>query len=383
MTETTSTRRRGRKLAGILAGGLALSLIPFAVPASAQTDPLPTPPRDIRLNACPVDDGDDNELGTADDTTEVPSAGFTDVAAGATHAFSIDCVVWYEVASGTSATTYTPGGNVKREQMATFIAQLIDYAAENGTGVALDPVPTGNLFPCDVSTASTHYDNIQRLADAGVVAGTGSTTAGACFDPGGDVTRNQMATFIKQAQDYITGVDLPLNPNDYFVDDDTDTHENNINIIAGEGIARGTGTDSNNDALYSPGTPVKRDQMASFLANKLDFLVEDAVTEPPPTVSEIEVLVDDTPDQGDDIDVEVTAVRGSIETIAVSGCGIEGTDLDEQVFAGTNAMETAVDLTIPEEQPTGGCDLTVVTEIAGTNIDRTITSTVEITVNAA
>jgi hypothetical protein len=375
VTETTMTRRRGRKLAGILAGALALGLVPFAVPASAQTDELPTA-RNIGDFACPVDDNA-TPSDTSDDTTEVPEDGFTDVPAANVHEFSIDCIVWYEVARGTSATTYNPAGDIKRDQMASFIAQLIDYTATDGIGGnnALPPVPTGNQFPCDLTNANVHYNNIQRLAAADIVLGTGSSTAGACYDPSGTVTRAQMATFIKNAQDFIYGADLPLVTEDYFADDESDTHENNINIIAGESIARGTGTDANNDNVYNPGGFVKRDQMASFLANKLDVLVDAGETEPPPAVDTI-VVAPTPPTANDDIAVTVTLKRGNVESIAVSGCGITGTDLNEQPFAGTNPTETAVGLTLGSA--TGNCDLTIVVE---TDEDTTITTTKTITVN--
>lgn len=361
----------------MIAGALALGVLPLAMPASAQTTPLPSPPLDI-VDACPYDDTDPDDV-----TTQVPDAGFTDIG-GNIHEFTINCIVWYEVARGTSATTYSPANPVGRDQMASFIAQLIDYADVNGSGATLDPAPAGNQFPCDLTNSNLHFANIQRLAAEGIISGTGSSSAGACYNPSGAVSRAQMATFIKNAQDFINTTNVGPIAEDYFVDDDSDTHENNINIIADEQIARGTGVDANNEALYSPGANVSRAQMATFLANKLQVLVAAGTTEPPPAV--LEVSVDDaTPEQGQDIDVTVESVRANIDNITVTGCGLEDPDTDEFDAGNDSTTDTVVDLTIPEDQPTGACTLTIVTELDTTHplAPIVVESTLDLTVNAA
>ena len=386
MTETTSSRRRGRKLAGMLAGGLALSVIPFAVPASAQTTTLPEP-RDIREFACPVDDGADNELGTADDTTVVPEDGFTDVAPTNVHEFAIDCVAWYEITSGATATTYNPARPVQRDQMATFIAQLIDYVADRtAADDGLDPAPTGNLFPCDLSTSNVHFENIQRLAAADVVVGTGTDDGEACFNPGGTITRAQMASFIRQAQDVVgTAVPDTTTAEDFFVDDDGDTHEDNINAIAKEGIVRGTGTNANNEPTYSPGRSVPRDQMASFLANKLDRLIEQTEATPPPSASLSGVTA--TVAAGGNVEGTVTATNGTIDTVTVSGCGVTETEVVDDADPATPGFQFSV--AVPATQTTGNCMLTVETTFTDEAADvfggqdRTETDTATVTITAA
>ena len=396
MTKKASTPRRGRTLAGMFAGGLALGLVPFAAPASAQTDPLPAA-RNLLQGACPGTP-DDTTMTGDQSTTQVPEDGFTDVPSTNVHEYSIDCVVWYEVASGVTATTYNPAGTVKREQMATFIAQLVDYAADEAndstpdTGTpptdeddvpALPAAGTTNRFPCDVVTTSTHFDNIQRLAAANIVEGTGTADGEACFNPGGNVTRAQMATFLKNAQDFI-GVDLVAVTEDYFADIAGDTHEDNINIIADEAVARGTGTNANNEAIYSPGAFVRRDQMASFLANKLDRLVnpnKDAIADnglidPPPSVSVS--VTDDTVDPGEAIvPVTVTALRDTIESVDISGCSVP-TVTPPIANAPVDDSQT-VNIAILPTQPAGPCTLTVVVELTG---GRTVTTSLQLTINA-
>jgi hypothetical protein len=274
---------RGIVWTWVIVTTLSLGLVATASPVSGQAIPERSISQPPETSSCPIDSSDGS--GTA----LVPEDGFIDVPTNSVHEFAVDCIAWYEVASGTSATTYDPGGSVQREQMASFIARLIDFAAEvdnagsSGPGRELPPPPTDNQFPCDVSTTSTHYDNIQRLAVAGIVDGTRVNDAGNfCFDPGIAVTRSQMAAFLARAQQYVTGIATDLDSDaDYFVDDDSDVHLDDIDLIAALGIARGTGADEGGRRLYSPGLDVKRDQMATFLARTLDFLVEEGETRPP------------------------------------------------------------------------------------------------------
>jgi hypothetical protein len=369
VTEIISTPKRGRKLAAIIAGALALGVLPLAMPASAQTTGLPDPQG--TSNACPVD--------------EVPEDGFTDVPETNVHEFSVDCVAWYKITSGTSATTYNPERPVRRDQMATFIAQLIDYVADRTTDAddGLDPAPSGNLFPCDLDTANVHFANIQRLAAANVVVGTGTENGEACFNPGGTITRAQMASFIRQAQD-VVGNAVPAVPTDvdYFVDDDGDTHEDNINAIAREGIVRGTGPNANNEPTYSPGRNVPRDQMATFLANKLDRLIEDTTGVTPPPSADLSA-VSATVAQSGSITGTVTAKNGTIDTVTVSGCGVTETEVD-----GMNGATVNFSVTVPAGQATGNCTLTVETVFTDEDADvfggqgRTDTDTATVNVTA-
>jgi hypothetical protein len=91
------------------------------------------------------------------------------------------------------------------------------------------------------------------------------------FCPTEPVTRAQMASFLARA------LDLPAADRDYFAGDDGSVHEDNINRIAAAGITRGCGPDS-----YCPAANVDRDQMASFLdrgfdlaAAELDYFIDD------------------------------------------------------------------------------------------------------------
>src|SRR3954447_120592 len=186
----------------------------------------------------------------------VPPSSSTDSSPSSVHKPAIDCMVWWRVASGTSAHTYNPGGQVNRGQMATFLVRLID-----STSKPLPPATGADHFP-DVK-GNPHEANINRLFEAGIVTGKGDGTYG----PTDPVNRGQMATFLVRSYEYVAPA-LTASQ-DYFPDDDGSVHENNINKSAEAGFTGGRA-----DGTYGPNEPVLRDQMASFLARVLDLLVE-------------------------------------------------------------------------------------------------------------
>ncbi|MEY2430618.1 MAG: hypothetical protein QOC92_343 [Acidimicrobiaceae bacterium] len=198
----------------------------------------------------------------AQDTTafckNVPASNpFTDVPASKHHD-NVLCLAAAGITKGKTATTYDPSGTVTRGQMATFVARTLDEAIKLKTGsTALQvlPVYDGTNRFNDVSNSDVHVGNINRLAKAGIVQGTG----GGAYSPLDPVSRAQMATFINNSEKFLTGTAFSTSQ-DFFTDDNGTTHEANINAIASVGIAQGVSTDT-----YAPGNPVLRDQMASFL----------------------------------------------------------------------------------------------------------------------
>lgn len=229
----------------------------YAMDEAGGTTPPPSAPRPVPQaratdDSCPAG--------------KVPPAGFADVHANV-HASDIDCVVWWQVAAGTTASTYAPGAPVTRAQMATFIARLILQ-----TGGSL-PASPPDAFTDDGNTV--HQPNINALAAAGIVGGVG----GGQYAPDRAVTRAQMATFLVRAYQYRSGQQL-TSAGDYFTDDAGDTHEANINKAATAGLTGGISGTS-----YGPARPVVRDQMATFLARTLDLLTEQLrlSTPPPPS----------------------------------------------------------------------------------------------------
>ena len=92
------------------------------------------------------------------------------------------------------------------------------------------------------------------------------------YDPAGVVTRAQMGSFLARA--------MELDPigGDRF-DDVSGVHEANINAIAAAGVTEGCNEAGN---LYCPSDPVRRDQMASFIGRALGL---EPIDPPPGTTT--------------------------------------------------------------------------------------------------
>ena len=143
---------------------------------------------------------------------------------------------------GCSAERYCPNDPVTRGQMATFLVRALDL-----------PAATADYFTDDET--STHED-----------ASTGSRRPASPraarprkYCPDANVTRAEMATFLSRA------LALPATATDYFTDDETSTHEQNINRVKAAGITSGC-----TPTTYCPTAPVTRGQMAAFLQRALD-----------------------------------------------------------------------------------------------------------------
>jgi hypothetical protein len=215
--------------------------------ASVWSFGLATPPGDISF-ACPAG--------------SVPDPGFTDVGSIG-HAAAIECLAWYGITLGTSATTYGPFQEVSRAQMASFLTRMLSDA-----GVAL-PANPPDAFGDDAD--SPHHTAINQLAALGLTLGTTATT----YSPQDSVTRAQMAKFLVETYEFVSAASLPRTGN-AFNDDDGSPFEPFIDAAAAAGITVGTGP-----SVYDPTSPVLRSQMASFItrvANRL--LVEGFIALP-------------------------------------------------------------------------------------------------------
>lgn len=210
----------------------------------------------------------------------VPDAGFVDVAPADTHADAIDCLAWYGITQGVAGgKRYEPGRDVPRDQLASFVAGLIDKADPT----ILGNVPADDPFPCpsnpnEIPEGSVHRDAIHRLAAAGVVRGGPEGRPSDCFFPNLAVTRGQTSSYLFEALDRIGTASVAIS--DYFTDDNGSVHEVPINAIAELGIMIGY-----DDATFRPNNAIRRDQMASSLARFLSSLVNagdiDLPGEPP------------------------------------------------------------------------------------------------------
>ena len=177
-----------------------------------------------------------NTTGTA---VTVLGSGSTCVNDWSTSPFAADIAWIYDeaITTGCGIDLFCPAGIVDRASTASFLVRAL----------ALPPSAT-DFFTDDET--STHEADINALAAAGITTGCGPTT----YCPTRAVTRAQMASFL------VRTLDLPTTTKDFFTDDDTSTHEADINALAAAGITTGCGP-----TTYCPASPVLRGQMAAFL----------------------------------------------------------------------------------------------------------------------
>jgi hypothetical protein len=183
---------------------------------------------------------------------------FTDVPDGNLHAPAIDCIALRQVASGRGDGTFGPADDVRRDQLASFVARALA-----SLGVELPDRPA-DAFRDD--QGSVHERSIDQLAALGVVEGV----APGRYEPLGTMSRAQMATFLVRAYEAASGNDLRL-VRDVFADDAGSVHEGSINRAATAGLAVGRTTTS-----YRTLDTVSREQMATFLARLLDRVQRDS-----------------------------------------------------------------------------------------------------------
>lgn len=148
--------------------------------------------------------------------------------------------------------------------MAWFVVRSL-----RASGVDL---PDGPPRFTDVDPRDTHARNIHKLAVAGLVEGRTATTD----DPGGRVTRDQMATFLDRAWDELHPVSFPAPQGEPFRDLRGGVHDPAIRRLASVGITAGV----DDRGTYAPRERVSRRQMASFLTRWLDHAVEQGYTPP-------------------------------------------------------------------------------------------------------
>ncbi len=128
--------------------------------------------------------------------------------------------LYYEgITGGCGGGKFCPNGAVTREQMASFLARALKL-----------PGTSQDFFTDDNS--SPHEGDINRVAAAGITGGCDTNR----YCPKANVTRAQMASFLVRA------LDLPPSGTDFFDDDDGNIHENSINALAQSGITGGCGT---------------------------------------------------------------------------------------------------------------------------------------------
>mgnify|MGYP004502098339 CR=1 FL=1 len=179
-------------------------------------------------------------------TVTPPSTGFVDVPASAYYADAVKWAVEKGIATGTSATTFSPEASCTRAQMVTFLWRAAGSPAPKATTTAFT----------DLDKSAYYYDAVLWAVEQGITTGTSSTT----FSPNATVTRGQTVTFLYRfaGQPAVSGSSsfTDVNSSDYYAAA--------VQWAKEQGITSGT-----SDTTFSPTNDCTRGQIVTFLYRQL------------------------------------------------------------------------------------------------------------------
>lgn len=167
-----------------------------------------------------------------------------------------------------------------------------------GASAAQAELPPGGTFIDD--DGNVHEGSIEAIFAEGITKGCDDRQIRFC--PKTVVNRGQMAAFLSRA------LGLPAAGKDYFTDDNNSIFESDINKVAEAGITLGCNPPSN--TRYCPNGPVRRDEMATFMARAFKDIVPES-----------------GPDQfsDDDSDPHQTAINRIAAAGITKGCNSDNT----------------------------------------------------------
>lgn len=234
-----------RGVAGVLVLGLVASLWGAPPRAGAQEE---LEELEELERACPAEG--------------VPDAGFDDVEGG-THARAIECLVWWEIVQGFSAQRYGGEVAIRRDQIATMLANVLDQVGQH-------PGSVGDQGFEDID-GNVHAEAINVLASLGIVEGVNATS----FAPAALVRRDQMASLLVRLHEEVFDP-LPVRGQEQaFSDIGGNVHAQAVGKLVGAGITRGVTAER-----YAPARPVSRAQMASFVMRLVEVLLAGGYASP-------------------------------------------------------------------------------------------------------
>ena len=173
---------------------------------------------------------------------------------------AIRCAAAYEITTGYEDDTYRPAREIRRHEMALFLARVLRYA-EGADVVSLPDAPAHPFDDVD-GVSEEAQAAVALLYELEVTLGTGETT----YSPHDPVTRRDMASFLVRLQDVWAPGSYDTTAGDLFPDvPDTLARHEHINALAEQGIVQGF-----SGGTYRPGATVNRAQMALFVMRHVD-----------------------------------------------------------------------------------------------------------------
>ncbi|MGH3443055.1 MAG: S8 family peptidase [Nitriliruptorales bacterium] len=178
-----------------------------------------------------------------------------------------------EVTAALQATSTDLGPSGRDDQFGyglLDLSALLTWEGASGGAPPLEACPDGEVDEdgfTDFPDGATHEDAVDCIVWWGIAKGIGDGKYG----PANSVTREQMATFVRNAVRE-TGAALDSST-DHFTDDDDSVHEDAINALATAGIVSGVG-----GGRYAPGSHVSRAQMAKFLVEAYRYVTNAEIT---------------------------------------------------------------------------------------------------------
>jgi glycerophosphoryl diester phosphodiesterase len=180
------------------------------------------------------------------------------------HVRAVDCATARGIVRGDEDGAFEPRRDVRRDQMASFIARTIDVAE----GVVALPDAEDADDDFEDLEDNVHAEQIRRLFAAGIVSGRSDTT----YAPAASTRRDQVASFALRAYAHASGTDLEALESDRQAFDDVgpdNVHFSAVNGAAELGLIRGRATDR-----FAPGSHMSRDQLATVVVGLLEALEE-------------------------------------------------------------------------------------------------------------
>jgi alkaline phosphatase D len=176
---------------------------------------------------------------------DFPYAGFADVKPSDGHATAVNWLAVNGITTGVSATRFDPTGVVLRRQMALFLWRMMDKPVVQSRSGFTDVPTTGDLAKA-----------LDWLDASGITVTTPRPGQPKRFQPGGLVTRAQMAAFLWRMAGSPTGY-----PQAQF----TDVRRGDYFAVAVDWLAHFGISTGVSPTRYAPQQPVNRAQMSLFL----------------------------------------------------------------------------------------------------------------------